>query len=84
MPAEGQTSRRTMLIVLTSAVALAAIPAVVGLTAPQGFDAAGYVELWRDAGNQVGLAQTRSGKLLFGLHNPNGMRMPPRWSASAA
>jgi hypothetical protein len=66
-------SRRAALVMLAGASALAAIPP---LAASQGFDAAAYVKMWRDAGNETSLIFRRSGAPLFGFYNPRGMEMP--------
>lgn len=66
-------TRRTALRAFANFAALAIIPA---LAAPQGFDAPGYVKMWRDAGNETSLIFRRNGPPLFGFYNPGGIEMP--------
>lgn len=71
-------SRRSMLALMGAGAAFVAVPAIAAMSAPAGFDAKAYVELWRKAGpgNIVGLTITRDDKFLFGFHNPTGLDFP--------
>lgn len=72
-PATTKPSRRHALVMIGGAAALAVLPA---LAAPQGFDAAGYVQMWRTPGNETSLIFRRDGRSLFGFYNPRGLELP--------
>ncbi len=79
------TNRRLFLASGTAATVFAALGVAVAAE-PTTFDPAGYVKLWRDAGNETVLSFRRDGRVMFGFYNPDGMRPPScedqrRWGA---